>query len=123
MKQKGMRTAAALAAIASLALVAPASAGPAVKSTLKLKQLSATGASGKLVSKEAKCEKRRKVALKFSGEYSTVRIGKAKTNKKGKWTINATVDEPGIYFATTGPVKRGKVKCRGAESKTRQFSG
>ena len=123
MRNKGIRISAALALVAMLALVAPASAGPAVKSTLKIKQLSATGASGKLVSKQAKCEKRRKVALKFSGEYTPVRVGTDKTNRKGRWSIDLTNADEGFYYATTAPVKRGSVKCRGAESKSVRLAG
>ena len=123
MTKKGTRTALILAAIASLALVVPASAGPAVKSTLKIKQLDATGASGTLGSKEAKCEKRRKVALMFSGEYTPVRVGKDKTNRKGRWDINVQLDDEGFYYAKTKGVKRGAVKCAKAESKSVRFTG
>ncbi|HEX2128313.1 MAG TPA: hypothetical protein VHF58_03745 [Solirubrobacterales bacterium] len=123
MRKKGTRIALTLAAIASLALVVPASAGPGVKSTLKIKQINATGASGTLKSKEAKCQKRRKVALKFSGEYTPVKVGTDKTNKKGRWSIDVRLDDEGFYFATTAPAKRGKVKCRGAESKSVRFNG
>ena len=123
MRYKGIRISIALALVATLALVVPASAGPAVKSTLKIKSISASGASGKLVSKEPKCEKRRKVALKFSGEYTPVRVGTDKTDKKGRWSVNVPLEDAGFYYATTGPVKRGDVKCRGAESKSVRFSG
>jgi hypothetical protein len=123
MTKKGIRISAVVAAVASLALIVPASAAPGVKSTLKIKQISATGASGTLSSKEAKCEKRRKVALKFSGEYTPVRVGTDKTNRKGRWSIDARLDDAGFYFATVAPVKRGAVKCRGAESKSVRFNG
>lgn len=122
MRKKGIRIAMALAVTASLALVVPASAGPAVKSKLRITQLDASGATGKLVSKESKCEKRRKVALKFSGEYTPVRVGTDKTNRKGRWSINVQLDE-GFYFATTAPVKRGDTKCSGAKSKSVHFTG
>lgn len=122
MKKKGMRIATALAVVASLALVVPASAGQAVKSTLKIKEIGATGAKGTLVSKQSKCEKRRKVALRFQGEYTPVRIGADKTNKKGRWKVSATL-ERGFYYATVAPVKRGDVKCAGAESKSVRFTG
>jgi hypothetical protein len=123
MRKKGMRISAALAVVASLALVVPASAGKAVKSTLKIQEITATGAKGKIVSKKAKCERRRKVALKFSGEYSAVRVGTDKTNRRGRWKISVPVDDAGFYFATTGPAKRGSTKCAGAESKSVRFSG
>ena len=123
MTSKATRIAAAIAVVASLALVVPASAGPAVKSTLKITEIKASGASGKLVSKEAKCEKRRKVALKFSGEYTPVRVGTDKTDRKGRWSVDARLDDAGFYFATTAPVKRGDTKCAGAESKSVRFTG
>ena len=74
------------------------------------------------MSKEAKCEKRRKVALKVTTEYSPTRVGTDKTNRKGKWSIDVRLDE-GFYFATVAPVKRGDTKCAGAESKSVRFTG
>jgi hypothetical protein len=123
MRKNGMRTAGALALVASLALVVPASAGPAVKTTLRIKQIDATGASGKLGSRTAKCEKRRKVSLLFSGEYTPVRVGSDKTDKKGRWDVNARLDDEGFYYVKTAGVKRGAVKCKKAESKSVRFTG
>ena len=123
MSKKGTRIATVLAAIAALALVVPASAAPTVKSTLKIKSISATGAKGTLSSKESACEKRRKVALIFSGEYSTVRIGTDKTDAKGRWKITKSIDDHGIYWVTTKAVDRGDVECGKAKSKIVRFNG
>ena len=123
MTMKGTRIATVLAAIAALALVVPASAAPAVKTKVTITQITATGAKGTVTSRNAKCEKRRKVALHFSGEYTLVRIGTDKTNRKGKWSVNAPVAERGLYIATTKAVKRGDVKCARGRSKAVRFSG
>jgi hypothetical protein len=116
-----MRIAAALATMATLGLMAaPAPAGKATKSKLKITSLSATGAAGTLSSRKAACEKRRKVILHFSGEYTPVRVGSDRTNGQGKWEIDANLTS-GFYHATTKAVKRGKTKCRAAESRAKRL--
>jgi hypothetical protein len=110
-----------LALAATLGLMAaPAPAGKATKSKLKITSLSATGAAGTLGSRKATCEKRRKVALQFQGEYTPVRVGSDKTDAKGRWKIDGNL-ESGIYYATTKAVKRGKTKCAAATSKNKRL--
>jgi hypothetical protein len=123
MRKHGIRISTALAVVASLALVVPATAGQPVKAKLKITEVSATGAKGTLKSKKLKCQKRRKVALKLQGEYSSTRVGTDKTNRRGRWKVNATLQQGEYYFATAAPVKRGDVKCRGTASNSVQFTG
>jgi hypothetical protein len=113
----------ALTLVGTLAfMAAPAPAGPATKSKLKITKLSSTGAAGTLSSRKAKCEKGRKVVLQFAGEYTTVRVGSDKTDGQGRWKINASLTDPGVYYAKTKAVKRGTVKCAAAESKGKTLS-
>jgi hypothetical protein len=113
------RIALAVALAATLGLTAaPAPAGKTTKSKLKITNLSATGAGGTVNSRKAACEKRRKVALHFSGEYTPVRVGTDKTDGQGRWEIDASLTG-GIYYATTKAVKRGKTKCGAATSKNK----
>ena len=115
------KIAAALATVATLGLMAaPAPAGPATKSKLKITSLSATGAAGTLGSRKATCEKRRKVILHFSGEYTPVRVGSDKTDGQGRWQIDGSL-QSGFYHATTKAVKRGKTKCAAAESRAKRL--
>ena len=122
MRMKGpMRITLVLALAATLGLMAaPAPAGKATKSKLKITSLSASEASGTLSSRKAACEKRRKVVLQFSGEYTPVRVGSDKTNGQGRWKVEASLTS-GTYYATTKAVKRGKTKCAAATSKNKQL--
>jgi len=122
MTRKGMRLVVALALVAAMALVAPAGAAPGVASKLQLKKVSATGASGKLKSAKRKCVKRRKIELHWQGEYTPVRVARAKTDKKGRWKIKKNL-KPGYYFASAPKVKRGKTVCKPAESKSLRLTG
>ena len=110
----------ALAALAATALVAgsPAANGAdSIKAKLKITKLSATGAKGTLSSSEPKCEKGRKVGLRFVGEYGDVKIGSAKTNADGVWKIKKQITDRGLFYATTP--KKGE--CAKATSKDKRL--
>jgi hypothetical protein len=118
MRNKGLTAAVAALAIAVAApAAAPAQAGESVKSKVKITKLNAKGASGKVKSKSKKCRKGRKVALKFVGEYGDVRIGTAKTNKRGAWSVKKALTDRGIYFASVKTKRVGKTTCESASSK------
>jgi hypothetical protein len=108
-----------VAAAFGLAAV-PANAGENedIKSKVTIKKIAQNGASGKVASKKAKCERRRKVALLLADEYGIQRVGKDKTNRAGKWEIDAQLD--GRYFARVKKLElpNGKV-CKGDESPSR----
>jgi hypothetical protein len=70
-----------------------------VKSKLTIEKLRATGASGEVNSKANKCEKRRRVTLKYVGEYGPVTIGRDTTDRKGNWKVDKRLDERGLYYA------------------------
>ena len=110
----------ALAATVGLMAAAPAPAGKATKAKLRITSLSATGAAGTLSSRKATCEKRRRVVLHFSGEYTPVRVGSDRTDGQGRWAISANLTG-GFYHVTTKAVKRGKTKCAAAESRAKQL--
>jgi hypothetical protein len=119
-----MKIAIALATVATLGLAAaPAPAGKSktAKTKVKVTSVDATGGGGKVKSKKAPCKKGRRVSLLFSGDYSPVRVGTDKTDKKGRWEVDANVTERGIFYATVKKAKRGKTKCRPAESKGYRF--
>jgi hypothetical protein len=122
MDKKRFTAAIAVLAIGALPLVAaPAQAGKTVKTKVKIQQLSASGGSGIVKAKKAKCRKRRKVSLKFVGEYGDVTIGKAKTDRSGAWSVNSPLTDHGIYFATVKQKQAGKVTCAGGSSKDKHF--
>jgi len=115
-RRRGLLVAALVAT--AFAGTAPAAGGAdSIKAKLKITKLSASGASGTLSSKKAKCEKRRKVTLRFVGEYGDVKIGNDKTNSKGFWKIKKTITDRGIFYATTP--KKGK--CAKATSKDKRL--
>ena len=122
MRNRRLTAAIAVLAIAVVApAAAPAQAGKTAKSTVKLTQLSSSGASGTVKSKQRKCRKGRKVALKFVGEYGDVTIGTDKTDKRGAWSVNKTLTDHGIYFATVKAKRVGKLTCKSASSKDKRF--
>ena len=113
----GMRnkTTAFAALIAASALIAaPAATGAdTVKTKLKITELSATGAGGTVSSKESKCEKGRKVTVKFVGEYGDVTLGSTKSDSKGSWELEKKITDRGIFYATA----KKKGDCAAATSK------
>jgi hypothetical protein len=122
MKSRTLRTMMAVLCVSALALAAgPAQAASPVKTKVKITSLSASGGSGTVKSKKAKCRKGRTVSLKFVGEYGDVTIGKDKTDSSGAWSVNKSLKDHGIYFATVKAKKAGKTKCAGASSKDKHF--
>jgi ABC-type glycerol-3-phosphate transport system substrate-binding protein len=122
MKSRGLTTTIALLCVAALALAAgPAQAASPVKTKVKITSLTAGGGSGKVKSKKAKCRKGRTVTLKFVGEYADVTIGKDKTDSKGSWSINKSLKDHGIYFATVKSKTAGKTECAGGSSNDKRY--
>jgi hypothetical protein len=109
---KGTRVA-ALVAAAALAVAAPAGAHAPTKAKLKITKLTAQKAQGTLSSKDAACERGRKVVLRYAGEYGPVKIASDKTNRKGAWSMRVDTDFRGIFYATTAKT----ADCAAAESK------
>jgi hypothetical protein len=113
----------ALAAAAILAPAAmPASAGKVTHAKLKITTLNASGAIGKLKSKQPACSQNRKVKVLFSGEYTPVTVGSDKTDRHGRWGTTKAISDSGAFYATTKAVKRGKVKCAAETSKVVHFT-
>ena len=113
-----------LAAAALMLAAVPAQAGKNIKSKVTLEKLTENGASGKVISKKPKCERRRTVILIFEDDYpGATRLGKTKTNRGGKWAIEATLDQNvGLYYAKLKKkeLASGKV-CKGDESPLRDL--
>jgi hypothetical protein len=118
MNGRKIRTVAAIVGVGAMAFGATAAqAGKQVKTKVKIVEISATGAGGTLSSKVAKCEKRRKVTLYLSGEYSATKVGKTTTDKDGDWGVTTSL-EPGFYYAKAPKLKAGNKTCAAAESKS-----
>ena len=102
-----------------LAGIGTAGAGNKVKSKVKITKLEPAVAKGKVVSKKARCERKRKVVLFVLPDpiYGQVgaktKVGADKTNRKGKWKIKTSLDA-GDYRAKVKPKAAGKKRCRGA---------
>jgi proline racemase len=117
------RFAAVIAVLAIGALPLATAAGQAektAKTKIKITQLSASGGAGTVKSKK-KCRKGRKVALKFVGEYGDVTIGTTKTDKAGAWSVDKSLTDRGIYFATVKKKTVGKLTCAAASSKDKRL--
>ena len=107
--------------------IGTAGAGNKVKSKVKITKIGPAVAKGKVVSKTAKCERKRKLVLFVLeavevdnpyGEASPPRqtkVGTDKTNSKGKWKIKTSLDA-GNYRAKVKPKAAGKKRCRGAST-------
>jgi hypothetical protein len=112
MKTRLATTIAAAAAALALA-AAPAAAGGDAKSKVTVNKAGASGASGKVSSKQDSCEAGRKVTLYFLGEYTPIKVGADKTSQTGKWKVGKSLED-GRYFAK---VKKTS-KCKADESST-----
>ena len=122
MKSRKLRTLIAALGVGALALAAtPAQADKTVKTKVKITSLTASGGSGTVKAKSKKCIKGRSVSLKFVGEYGDVTIGKDKTDKHGAWSVNRSLSDHGIYFATVKKKTAGKTVCEGGSSKDKRF--
>jgi hypothetical protein len=72
------------------------------KSKITIDKLKATGASGKVTSKENKCEKNRRVQFFRLDDFISVKIDRVRL-KGGKWRSKKDL-EPGTYFAKVDSV-------------------
>jgi hypothetical protein len=116
--------AAAVAAAVLVIAATPAEAGKSIKSKVTIDRLSERGASGKVKSQKAKCERRRTVILLFEDDYpGAQRIGKTKTNRAGRWKLDKRLDNRfGYYLAKVkrSELRTGKV-CKADESQLRKL--
>ena len=98
----------ALAASLAVIALAPAAAfagnagaglgAGGAKSKVVIKNLSGSGASGKVSSKAGKCERNRKVTLFRLDDFVSVKIEFTQTGGNGSWRTSKDL-EPGEYFA------------------------
>jgi hypothetical protein len=122
MKSRRVRTTIAALGVGALVLAAgPAEAASPVKTKVKIASLSADGGTGAVKSKKKKCVKGRSVSLKFVGEYGDVTVGKDKTGSHGAWSVNKSLKDHGIYFATVKAKTAGKTECAGGSSKDKRY--
>ena len=68
------------------------------KSKIVIKSLKPSGAKGKVTSKAAKCESRRKVTLFFVEDFVSVKKEITRTDGNGNWRTKKDL-APGEYFA------------------------
>jgi hypothetical protein len=73
------------------------------KSKIVIKSLKTTGASGKVTSKESKCEKSRRVQFFRLDDFISVKIEKTQTDSNGNWRTKKDL-KPGEYFAKVDSV-------------------
>ena len=73
------------------------------KSKIVIKSLKATGASGKVTSKENKCEKGRRVQFFRLDDFISVKIEKTRLDSNGNWRTKKDL-KPGTYFAKVDSV-------------------
>ncbi len=72
------------------------------KSKITIDNLKATGASGKVTSKEGKCEKDRRVQFFRLDDFISVKIDRVRL-KSGNWRSKKDL-KPGTYFAKVDSV-------------------
>lgn len=105
MKRAPLIIATATAALAALALAAPAASGDGgAKTRIVLKQLSATGAAGKISSGKGSCLRNRKVSLFILESFITDKVAITYTNSNGEWRVKRRLKE-GVYFAKVDSAK------------------
>ena len=99
--------ASAALALAAAGILAPAAFGGGdgtgqgaggAKTKITISSLKATGAAGKVASKEGKCEKHRRVQFFRLDDFISVKIEKTRTDSHGNWRTNKDL-KPGTYFA------------------------
>ena len=73
------------------------------KSKITIQTLKATGASGKVTSKENKCEKDRRVQFFRLDDFISVKIDKVRLDNQGNWRSKKDL-QPGTYFAKVDSV-------------------
>lgn len=114
-----MRAGAVVAAVAvALGTGAVAEAGSAAKTKITLKNLSATGASGKVKSKKGSCKGGRTVTLFTYEGFSSRKVETTKSSSSGAWKIEREL-KAGDYFAKAD----AKAGCRYAVSKELTLAG
>jgi len=106
------RTTIALALAALLALAVPANAveGNKVKSKITIKQISSSGAKGKVTSKRSGCEPQRKVTLFKYVDFVSEKVKITQSDSNGAWRVRQDL-EPGKYFAKVDAVKTAGTRC------------
>jgi hypothetical protein len=95
-----------LAAVPALALAGDDGTGQGAggaKSKIVIKSLKATGAAGKVTSRENKCEKGRRVQFFRLDDFISVKIEKTQLDNNGNWRTNKDL-KPGTYFAKVDSV-------------------
>jgi hypothetical protein len=121
-----MKTKHALISTLAVAALAPAAAfaggegtgdgAGGAKSKIVIKSLKATGASGKVTSKSAKCEKKRKVTLFRLDDFVSVKVAILRSDNNGNWRTKKDLKE-GEYFAKVDSIPG----CRYDVSKTERL--
>jgi hypothetical protein len=86
------------------------------KSKIVIKKLTATGASGAVTSKKAKCENKRKVTLFRLDDFVSVKVAILRSNGNGKWRTKKDLKD-GEYFAKVDSIPG----CRYDVSKTKRL--
>jgi hypothetical protein len=93
------RALAAVLAIAALGLIAaPANGDNGEKSKIVIKKLKPTGASGKVISKDHRCEGGKKVTLFRFDDYVSVKVEITHSKPNGSWRTKKNLQD-GKYFA------------------------
>ena len=119
MNTNALRTMAALAAIGALGLAAApfSAADGGAKTRIKIKKLTAKGASGKLSSGDNKCEGGgRKVSLFRYEDFISVKVKITHSKSNGTWRTKKDL-KAGEYFAKVD----ASPGCRYAVSKTKRL--
>jgi len=114
-------------AATACALAAPTfahGAANSAKTKVKITEGGPTLFAGKVSSKEAKCEKRRKVTLhyEFGGPYGRAGdvVGTARTDASGAWEIEGSF-VAGLYYASVTEKTRGDFLCKAGRGLQAQF--
>lgn len=117
MRETSRKAAVGIAAVVAAAGASEALAGGQIKTTAKLKTVEPDGATGKVKSPEPKCERGRKVKLFYEVPGGNEqKVGTDKTNRKGKFDIEASLFA-GAYYVKISKKKINKKKtCKRAKS-------
>ena len=87
-----------ITALLALATAFPALGDERPKSKIVIKELSAGGAAGKVISKRAACEREKKVTLFRLDDFISVKIEITQSDGNGRWEAGGPL-QPGTYFA------------------------
>jgi hypothetical protein len=94
---------AALVLAGLLAIATPAGA-------VTIKQISGSGASGKVISKRPGCEPHRKVTLFKYVDFVSEKVKITQSDSHGVWHVRKSL-EPGKYFAKVDASKAAGTRC------------